>query len=331
MTRKWVGQCLAVLPRADETARRNVSDRAANILRPAGALQALDDVAIWVAQWQATSQPAINQPAALVFAADHGVAQGGVSAYPTEVTAAMLKAYQEGRSTLSAFAAVAGATVHAVDVGVGKPTKDIRHEAAMSKMRLDEALEMGRRSVENLECDLLVIGEMGIGNTTVAAALTAALLGGTPSDWVGRGTGVDDEGLSRKLAAVEQATSRVFHLNDPIELLREVGGAELAAMVGAILAARMRRLPVVLDGYVVTAAALVLFQLDKTALDHCWIGHCSAEPGHRKLLHHLGKPHLLDLNMRLGEGSGAMAAVPLIKMACSGVVNVPTFEEWFGA
>ena len=118
MTRKWVGQCLAVLPRADETARRNVSDRAANILRPAGALQALDDVAIWVAQWQATSQPAINQPAALVFAADHGVAQGGVSAYPTEVTAAMLKAYQDGRSTLSAFAAVAGATVHAVDVGV---------------------------------------------------------------------------------------------------------------------------------------------------------------------------------------------------------------------
>jgi len=297
MTRKWVGQCLAALPRADETARRDVSNRAANILRPAGALQALDDVAIWVAQWQATSQPAITQPAALVFAADHGVAQGGVSAYPTEVTAAMLKAYQEGRSTLSAFAAIAGAT----------------------------------RSVENLECDLLVIGEMGIGNTTVAAALTAALLGGTPSDWVGRGTGVDDEGLSRKLAAVEQATSRIFHLNDPIELLREVGGTELAAMVGAILAARMRRLPVVLDGYVVTAAALVLFQLDKTALDHCWIGHCSAEPGHRKLLHHLGKPHLLDLNMRLGEGSGAMAAVPLIKMACSGVVDVPTFEEWFGA
>lgn len=331
MTRKWVGQCLAVLPHADESSGLNASERAANILRPAGALQALDDVAIWVAQWQATKQPAINQPAALVFAADHGIAQAGVSAYPAEVTAAMLKAFRESRSTLSAFATIAGATVHAVDVGVGKPTKDIRYEAAMSKTRLDEALEVGRRSVENLECDLLVIGEMGIGNTTVAAALTAALLGGKPSDWVGRGTGVNDEGLSRKLAAVEQATTRIFHLSDPIELLREVGGTELAAIVGAILAARMRRLPVVLDGYVVTAAALVLFQINKTALDHCWIGHCSAEPGHRKLLHHLGKQYLLDLNMRLGEGSGAMAAVPLIKMACSGVVDVPTFEEWFGA
>lgn len=330
MTRKWVRQCMTILPHADEEARNAVRERADNILRPTGALQALDDVAVWVAEWQATSQPAINQPAALIFAADHGVAQGGVSAYPSEVTAAMLKAYQDGRSTLSAFAAVAGATVHAVDVGVGVPTQDIRQEAAMSKMRFDETLEIGRRSVENLDCDLLVLGEMGIGNTTVAAALTAALLGGTPADWVGRGTGIDDSGLSKKRAAVEQATSRVFHINDPIELLREVGGAELSAMVGAILAARMRRLPVVLDGYVVTAAALVLFQMDKAALDHCWVGHCSAEPGHRKLLNHLGKPHLLDLNMRLGEGSGAMAAVPLIKMACCGVVQVPTFAEWFG-
>jgi nicotinate-nucleotide--dimethylbenzimidazole phosphoribosyltransferase len=201
----------------------------------------------------------------------------------------------------------------------------------MSEQRFDEALSAGRNAVEQLDADLLVIGEMGIGNTTVAAALTAALLGGEPDQWVGRGTGVDDEGFGRKVLAVERATSRVANICDPLELLREVGGTELAAMAGAIIAARMRRLPVILDGYVVTAAALVLFQIDQKSLDHCWIGHCSGEPGHRKVLEYLKKPHLLDLNMRLGEGSGAMAAVPLVKMACAAVTDVPTFTEWFGS
>lgn len=330
MTRKWVGQCLGSMPSPDTYCESLVRDRVNNILRPSGALKELDEVAIWVAQWQATTSPAVEKPAAIVFAADHGVAQHGVSAYPSDVTAAMLKAYREGKSTLSAFATVAGATVNAIDVGVGKPTNDIRFESAMSKMRLDDSLDAGRKAVEAVDADLLVIGEMGIGNTTVAAALATSLLGGLPSEWVGRGTGVDSDGFARKISAVELATSRIQTTEEPLEILREVGGAELAAMVGAILAARMRRLPVVLDGYVVTTAALVLHKLEPTALDHCWIGHCSAEPGHRKVISHLGKPHLLDLNMRLGEGSGAMAAVPLIKMACLGVTDVPTFAEWFG-
>lgn len=330
MTRKWVGQCLGSMPSPDTYCESLVRDRVNNILRPSGALKELDEVAIWVAQWQATTSPAVRKPAAIVFAADHGVAQHGVSAYPSDVTAAMLKAYREGKSTLSAFATVAGATVNAIDVGVGKPTNDIRFESAMSKMRLDDSLDAGRKAVEAVDADLLVIGEMGIGNTTVAAALATSLLGGLPSEWVGRGTGVDSDGFARKISAVELATSRIQTTEEPLEILREVGGAELAAMVGAILAARMRRLPVVLDGYVVTTAALVLHKLEPTALDHCWIGHCSAEPGHRKVISHLGKPHLLDLNMRLGEGSGAMAAVPLIKMACLGVTDVPTFAEWFG-
>jgi nicotinate-nucleotide--dimethylbenzimidazole phosphoribosyltransferase len=266
-----------------------------------------------------------------VFAADHGVAvTGGVSAYPTDVTAAMLKAYQSGKSTLSAFAKIAGASVHAVDVGVGRPTNDIQVEAAMSPQQFDEAISAGRKAVDDLDADLLVIGEMGIGNTTIAAAITAALLGDEPSTWVGRGTGVDDDGYTRKLMAVKKAVARVSDFNDPLEILRQVGGSELAAMSGAIIAARMRHLPVLIDGYVVTAAALPLFQVDKSSLDHCWVGHCSAEPGHRKVLKHLQKSHLLDLNMRLGEGSGAMAAVPLVAMACAGVVEVPTFAEWFG-
>ena len=196
MTAMWLRKSLKNLPADNETTRGEVRERANNILRPAGALQKLDDVAIWMAWWQATNQPKVSRPAALVFAADHGVAaSSSVSAYPTEVTAAMLKAYQSGKSTLSAFAKIAGATVHAVDVGVGRPTQDIQVEAAMSEQRFDEALIAGRNAVEQLDADLLVIGEMGIGNTTVAAAITAALLGGEPSSWVGMGTGVDQQGF----------------------------------------------------------------------------------------------------------------------------------------
>jgi nicotinate-nucleotide--dimethylbenzimidazole phosphoribosyltransferase len=283
-----------------------------------------------MAEWQGTAQPTVRKPAGLIFAADHGVAAAGVSAYPIEVTAAMLAAYRAGKSTVSAFASVAGATVDAIDVGVGRPTGDIRVEPAMSIERFDECVAAGRDAVAALDADLLVIGEMGIGNTTAAAAVAAALLGGEPADWVGRGTGVDDDGLGRKRDAVTTAVQRIASVTDPLEVLREVGGAELVAMAAAIVAARQRRLPVLLDGYVVTAAALPLAAAAPGALDHCQVGHCSAEPGHRRLVEHLGKQPLLDLGMRLGEGSGAMAAVPLVAMSCAGITEVPTFAEWFG-
>lgn len=327
----WLRSALAELRSPDQVAIDAIEDRAAQILRPAGALARLDDVASWMAGWQRTSIPAVSRPAALIFAADHGVAAASaVSAYPTDVTAAMLAAYRAGRSTISAFAAIAGATVEAVDVGVGRPTGDIRVESALSADRFTECVEAGRRAVDALDTDLLVLGEMGIGNTTAAAAVTAALLGGEPESWVGRGTGVDTDGLGRKQDAVTAAVRRVVDVTDPLEVLREVGGAELAALAGAIAAARSRSLPVLLDGYVVTASALPLGLVAPGALDHCRVGHCSAEPGHRRLLDHLGMSPLLDLDMRLGEGSGAMAAVPLVAMACVGVTQVPTFGEWFG-
>jgi nicotinate-nucleotide--dimethylbenzimidazole phosphoribosyltransferase len=171
---------------------------------------------------------------------------------------------------------------------------------------------------------------MGIGNTTPSAAVAAALAGGETAAWVGRGTGIDDEGLARKREAVQAAVRRIAGITDPLEVLREVGGAELVAVAAAVVAARMRSIPVVLDGYVVTAAAMPLAMITPGALDHCMVGHCSAEPGHRRLLERLNKRPLLDLDMRLGEGSGAMAAVPLIAMACAGITQVPTFGEWFG-
>ena len=326
----WIHEAITTMPAADTSSGDAIRARAADILRPAGALARFDTVAAWVAEWQGSATPAVSRPAALIFAADHGVAAAGVSMYPVDVTAAMLAAYRSGKSTISAFAAIAGATVEAIDVGVSRPTGDIRVESAMSIERFEEAIEAGRVAVSALDADLLVIGEMGIGNTTAAAAVAAALGGGDVDDWVGRGTGLDDEGLARKRDAVRLAVERITGVVDPLEVLREVGGAELVAMTAAIVAARHRRLPVVLDGYVVTAAAMPLAAMRVDALDHCLVGHCSAEPGHRRLLERLGKQPLLDLEMRLGEGSGAMAAVPLVAMACAGITQVPTFGEWFG-
>jgi nicotinate-nucleotide--dimethylbenzimidazole phosphoribosyltransferase len=324
-------ELLRDLPPADADARRGVHERAAHILRPSGALAWLDEIAAWVAAWQRTESPRVERPAGLIFAADHGIAAATkVSAYPTGVTRAMLSAFEEGRSTISAFARLAGATVTAVDVGVGEPTNDIRYDAAMSPERFAEIVDIAVDAVDRLDCDLLVLGEMGIGNTTASAAIAASLAGGETAAWVGRGTGVDDEGLARKRRAVQESVRRIAGVTDPLEILREVGGSEIVAITAATVAARRRSIPVVLDGYVVTAAVLPLHEMDTSALDHCTVGHCSAEPGHRKLLERLGKAPLLDLDMRLGEGSGAMAAVPLIAMACAGITDVPTFAEWFG-
>lgn len=323
-------ELLTDLPGRDEAAAAAVHARAAEILRPSGALAWLDEIAAWVAGWQRTDQPRVARPVGLIFAADHGIAAAeAVSAYPTDVTAAMFAAYQQGRSTISAFARLAGATVTAIDVGIGRPTNDIRFDAAMSTERFDAVVDTAVAAVDALDGDLLVLGEMGIGNTTPSAAIAAALAGGETAAWVGRGTGIDDEGLARKRAAVQQAVRRIAGVTDPLEVLRQVGGSELVAIAAATVAARRRSLPVVLDGYVVTASVLPLVMADPTALDHCTVGHCSAEPGHRRLLERLGQRPLLDLDMRLGEGSGAMAAVPLIAMACAGITEVPTFAEWF--
>lgn len=328
----WLSDALTSLPDGNDAAARSVRGRAEEVLRPLGALARLDELAVHCARWQGTTAPVVTRPAALIFAADHGVARdSAVSAYPVEVTAAMLEAFRAQRSTINAFARVVGAQVHAVDVGVGRPTADIRTASAMDHERFAACVEAGRSAVEALDADVLVLGEMGIGNTTVAAAVSASLFRDLPpSAWVGRGTGVDDDGLARKVDAVTIAVARISSVTDPLDVLREVGGAELVAMAAAIVAARHRHLPVVLDGFVVTAAAAALWAVRPDALDHCVVAHCSAEGGHRKLLERLGRQPLLDLGLRLGEGSGAMAVIPLLAMACAGVTEVPTFGEWFG-
>jgi nicotinate-nucleotide--dimethylbenzimidazole phosphoribosyltransferase len=322
-----VRRLLAAAPEPDQAAASAVAERAREVLRPAGALARLDELAVWLAAWQGTARPAVRRPAALVFAADHGVAATGVSAYPAEVTAAMLKALREGAATACVLAGQVGATLDVVDVGVGDPTGDLAREPALDPDRFAACLRAGREAVAGVDADLLVLGEMGIGNTTAAAAVTAILLDRPAAACTGRGTGVDDAGLARKLAAVTAARRRVGAAT-PMEALRQAGGAELAALAGAALEARRRRLPLVLDGFVVTAAVGPLELLRPGALANTVAGHRSAEPGHQAWLDRLGHRPLLELDMRLGEASGALAAIPLLRLAAAAVTEVATFADW---
>jgi len=321
-------ELLRDLPAPDEAAAASVRDRAAQVLRPTGALARLDEVAAWLAAWQRTAQPRVTHPAAVVFVADHGVAAEGVSAYPSAVTAEMLRALRTGAATAAVMARELGAQLEVVDVGVGDPSANLRVEAALDEGRFRRCFAIGRETVAALDADIVVFGEMGIGNTTPAAAVSAGVFGGPAEEWTGRGTGIDDATWAAKVAVIDDALRRLPDACPPLEVLRQVGGSELVAIAGAIVEARRRSLPVVLDGFVVTAAAAPLEAAAPGILDHCIAGHCSGEPGHRLLLEKLGKPPLLDLGLRLGEGSGALAALPLVRLAAAAVTDVATFEEW---
>lgn len=325
-----LAEMLVDLPGPDTASRLVVERRAASVLRPRGALARLDELAAWLAGWQRTTRPSVDRPVTIVFVADHGVASVGVSAYPAEVTKAMLAALEAGAATATAMSRALGARFLAIDVGVGAPTGDIRVEAALSHARFEACVTSGRSAVEaavNDGADLLVFGEMGIGNTTAAAAVCTALFGGDASRWTGRGTGVDDEGFGRKIAAVRAAQSRTRAL-PPLEVLREVGGAELVAIAAAVVEARRRSIPVVLDGFVVGAAVAPLHVARHGSLDHCVAGHRSAEAGHAELLGMLGQEPIVDLGLRLGEGTGALVAMPILRLAAAAVTDVSTFEEW---
>jgi nicotinate-nucleotide--dimethylbenzimidazole phosphoribosyltransferase len=322
-----LSELLKDLPEPGNAARAAVEKRAASVLRPRGALARLDEVAAWLGGWQRAARPGVSAPRAIVFVADHGVAVHGVSAYPQAVTAAMLEALERGVATANAMARELEVPLQVVDVGVDRPTGDITVEPALDRERFDRCVEVGRAAVASAEADLIVLGEMGIANTTAAAAVCATLFGLTAADWTGRGTGVDAAGYERKIAAVETARRRAQDAS-ALDVLREVGGSEFGAIAGACLEARHRSIPVLIDGFVVTAALAPLEVAQPGALDHCLAGHCSSEPGHRLLLEKLGKLPLLELDLRLGEGSGALLALTLVKLAAACVTDVATFSEW---
>ncbi len=320
-------ELLEAMVMPDEMCAVSVASRASQVLRPLGALHRLDDLAVWLAGWQRTDHPAVERSRVLIFAGDHGVVAEGVSAYPSSVTAAIVETLAAGSATAAVMAAQVGATLDMIDVGVGRPSGNIRIEPALSSEQFETALGVGRAAVEESgEIDVLIPGEVGIGNTTPAAAVSMALFGGEADDWVGPGTGLDRDGIRNKTSVVDDAVRRVGPA-EPLEVLRQLGGWELAAMAGAVIEARRRSIPVLLDGFVATAAVMPLERAKPGFLDHCWPGHVSSEPGHARLLDSLGRQPILDLGMRLGEGSGAIAALPVLALAARSVVDVTTFEE----
>jgi nicotinate-nucleotide--dimethylbenzimidazole phosphoribosyltransferase len=319
------------LPGPDRAARSVVADRATQVLRPPGALATLDELAVWLAGWQRTDQPAVARPGLAVFVGSHGVCDEGVSAYPSEINAAMATALREGVATAAVMARHLGARTEVVDVGIDRPTANLAVADAMSPDRFAEAWSVGAATTDLLiddGCDLLVFGEMGIGNTTAAAAVAAGLFGGDARNWCGRGAGVDDQGLLRKVDVVERGVARLGPDPAPMDVLRCVGGTELVAIAAAVWRARRRSVPVLLDGYITTAAAASLACIRSDALDHCRAAHRSAEQAHGALLERLGLDPILDLGLRLGEGSGALVAVPIVALAAASVVEVATFSEW---
>jgi nicotinate-nucleotide--dimethylbenzimidazole phosphoribosyltransferase len=315
----------APLPAPDPEATEAARVRQATLTKPPGSLGRLESLAIWLAGWQGRAIPRLDHVRIVVFAGNHGVAGRGVSPYPPEVTGQMVGNFAAGGAAINQLARIAGAELAVVPLDLDKPTADITRAPAMSEAAFLQAVAAGAGAVGR-NTDLLCLGEMGIGNTTVAAALCAGLFGGGGAAWVGRGTGIDDAGLARKAAAVDDAVA--LHADpDPLVLAMRLGGRELAAILGAVLAARHRGIPVLLDGFVCTAAAAPLACLAPGALDHCMAAHVSAEAAHRALLARLSLHPLLDLDMRLGEASGAALAVLLARAALACHAGMASFAD----
>jgi len=313
----------------DQEAQTKVVQRQMELTKPPGSLGRLEEIAEWLAAWQGRASPRVERPRIAVFAGSHGVAARGVSAYPSEVTGQMVKNFLSGGAAINQIAGSIDADLRIYELDLDHPTDDFTKGPAMSETRAANAMAYGMMAAEP-GIDVLCLGEMGIANTTTAATLSAALFGGSGADWAGPGTGVHGKALAHKIAVIDEALAHhraLINQRDPLALLAAVGGEELAAIAGAVLAARMGRIPVLLDGYACTAAAAVLYAIDRHALDHCLVAHRSAEPGHTRLLDAIGQRPLLDFGMRLGEASAAALAVPLLKAAAACHNGMATFAQ----
>jgi len=314
------------LPAPDAAATDAARARQGSLTKPLGSLGILEDLAVFMAGWQGQARPRIDHAQALVFAGNHGVCARGVNPYPQAVTTQMVANFEAGGAAINQLCRAVDARLSVVALELEQPTIDFTAGPAMTEAEVLDAMAQGAAAVDP-QADVVLLGEMGIGNSTVAAALARALFGGHASDWAGPGTGADAQGVSLKAQVIEEGIAR--HRPDPrdgLALLAAFGGREQAAICGAVLAARQARVPVILDGFICTAAAAVLHPV-AGALDHCLAGHCSAEPGHRRLLDALGLRPVLALDMRLGEGSGAAVALGVLRAALITHDGMATFAE----
>ena len=318
---------LKLAPAGDEAAVAIVRARDQTLTKPPGSLGKLEELVEFLARWQGRGKPTIDNPMVAIFAANHGVTEEGVSAFPREVTAQMVANFTNGGAAISQICALHELNLRVFELALELPTGNIAREPALDDKMCAATIAYGMEPCAVKPAGLCC-GEMGTGNPRGAAALYAALHGGAGADWVGRGTGVDDAGLRRKAAAVDAAIA--FHksgLTDPLSILARVGGREIAAMLGALIAARHQKIPVIVDGFVATSAAAVAHAINPAAIDHCVFAHVSAEHAHQRALAAMGKTALLDLGMRLGEGSGAALGAILAKTALHLHNNMATFAE----
>ncbi|MDE3239792.1 MAG: nicotinate-nucleotide--dimethylbenzimidazole phosphoribosyltransferase [Paracoccaceae bacterium] len=315
------------LPSTDVRSIAAARVRQDNLTKPQGALGRLEELAIFMAGWQGCERPVLKRAQAVVFAGNHGICRQGVNPFPQEVTAQMVANFRRGGAAINQLCRISGADLSIIPLDLDLPTHDFTEDYAMTELEVLDAMARGAASVDT-NCDIILLGEMGIGNSTVASAQARALFGGTAWDWVGPGTGADAEKIAIKARVIEAGIDRHKQVIDnPFVILAAFGGREQAAICGAILAARMARIPVLLDGFICTAAASILAPLGIGALDHCLVGHSSAEPGHRMLLSAIGKKAILDLGMRLGEGSGAAIALGIVRAALAAHEGMATFAE----
>jgi nicotinate-nucleotide--dimethylbenzimidazole phosphoribosyltransferase len=305
---------LAGLPPADTAAGERVRAQFARADKPHGSLGRLEDIAAWLAAWTGRP-PAVNKPLVAIFAGNHGVARHEISPRPIEATARAVELCAAGGAAINQLCLAHDLGLKVFDLALHLPTADFTEEAALDERGCAATMAFGMEAIAG-GTDLVCVGDLGVGNSTVAAAIFAALFGGAGSDWVGAGSGADAGMIVRKAEIVDAALARhAGRLSDPLEVLRRVGGREFAAIVGAILAARMARIPVILDGHAATAAAAVLQTANPAALDHCVVAHMPIEPGHRKAVQRLGLEPLLDLKLAHGEGAGAALAAGLVRAA----------------
>jgi nicotinate-nucleotide--dimethylbenzimidazole phosphoribosyltransferase len=318
---------LADLPEGDEGAATAIAERQSRLTKPLGSLGRLEELVAWLGRWQGRETPRLDDVSVLVFAGNHGVVARGVSAYPASVTTQMVANFEAGGAAINQICKSVGASLRVIPLALDAPTGDFTKSQAMTEAEFVEAVAAGYDAVP-ASADLICLGEMGIGNTTAASALAAALLGGGGERWAGRGTGLDDAGLARKREVIDAGLTRhQTHHQDPLAASMILGGRELAAILGATLAARRHLIPVLLDGFVATAAAAPFARLEPGALDHAQVAHCSAEAGHRDLCAELGMRPILDLDMRLGEGSGAALTVSVLRAALACHLGMATFDE----
>ncbi|NQY82701.1 MAG: nicotinate-nucleotide--dimethylbenzimidazole phosphoribosyltransferase [Alphaproteobacteria bacterium] len=320
---------VASMPMVDKAAQNRYWARDQILTKPRGALGRIEQIGAWYVGWKAQYPAQFMHPRVSVYAGNHGVAAQGVSAYPPEVTAQMVLNFQSGGAAVNQLAFLQDADLKVHEMALEHATQDFTQKPAMSEQECAEAMVYGMMDAAE-GVDILCLGEMGIANSTSAAALCCALYGGAAKDWVGGGTGVSGAALLKKISVVEAAMVQhraVINRGDGFEILRTFGGLELAGIVGAIIAARVGRIPVLLDGYACTAAAAVLTRPCPDALDHCLVGHLSKEPGHTRLLKQLHKEPLLDFGMGLGEASGAALALGIIKAAVATHNGMASFEE----